>query len=324
MRAAPEGYVLHAYGPERYLHHAVASARTLRRHDTHRPIALYCSEDQAALLRQHGLGDLFERVETLPEAHRSIVGFKHHLDRFMPYARTLFADSDIVWCRNPDPLWRDLASYPFTSTGDADADLWFGAAKDLTVVGDLIFRRRARTLERLGLKRLPRVLTALVFAQDREVTTAVCAAARAYLARRDETHFKSRLDEKGRTLESCEWSLALAMSALGLNPFHWYRGAASPLLDYYPHVTSHDLDFEHVSYRVWTDRFVYDVQGLDHRRLRRTLTAALKKLPGRGGFVDTTPLALHFGRLPFKAPFYDFASRTWVEVTGASSASGTA
>ena len=317
--APPEGYVLHAYGPERYLHHAVASATALRRHDTRRPIALYCPDEHADRLRHHDLDGLFERVEPLPEAHRSIVGFKHHLDRFMPYARTLFVDSDIVWCRSPDAFWRALAPYPFTSTGDAEADIWFGAAKDATVLADLVLRRRARTLRRLGLARLPRVLTAIVFAQDRETTEAVCASARGFLARRDETHFKSRLDEKGRTLESCEWSLALAMSALGLDVFRWFRGAESPLLDYYPRPVTHDADFEHVSYRVWHDRLVYSVQGLPDARLQRALTAALTKLPGRGGFVDTTPVALHFGTLPFKAPFYAFASRVWAEATGASS-----
>ena len=308
---AAEGYVLHAYGDERYLHHAVASARTLRRHDAHRPIALYCPPEHALLLRRHGHAGLFERVEELPEAHRSIVGFKHHLDRFMPFERTLFADSDIVWCRDPAPLWDELTPYAFTSTGDARADLWFGAAKDARVLGDVVFRRRARTLRRFGLKELPRVLTALVFARDRAVTAEVCEAARGFLAQRDRTHFQSRLDEKGRTLESCEWSLAMAMSALGLPVLPWHRGAESPLLDYYPHTTEHDADFERVRYHLWQDRLVYDVQGLDDERLRRALTALLTRLPGRGEALDVTPLALHFGELPFKQPFYDFATRTW-------------
>lgn len=306
-----EGYVLHAYGDERYLHHAVASARTLRRHDAHRPIALYCPPEHAALLQRHGLAGLFERVEGLPEAHRSIVGFKHHLDRFMPFERTLFADSDIVWCRDPAPLWHELSAYAFTSTGDARADVWFGAAKDARVLGDIAFRRRARTLRRFGLNELPRVLTALVFAQDRAVTAAACKAARGFLAQRGRTHFQSRLDEKGRTLESCEWSLAMAMSALGLPVLPWHRGAESPLLDYYPHTTEHDDAFERVRYRLWLDRLVYDVQGLADARWRRAFTALLTRLPGRGASLEVTPLALHFGELPFKKPFYDFAARTW-------------
>ena len=120
-----EGYVLHTYGSERYLRHAVASVYTLRRHDTHRPIALYADQSQIDTLRANGLYSLFSVLEVLPEGHRSIVGFKHHLSLFKPFKKSLFVDSDIVWCRNPDPLWQKLQAYSFTATGLERADAWF-------------------------------------------------------------------------------------------------------------------------------------------------------------------------------------------------------
>ena len=99
-----EGYVLHTYGTEKYLRHAVASVLTLRRYDAQRPVALYADPSQIARLREVGLDHLFAVLEELPKAHQSIVGFKHHLDRFRPFERNLYVDSDIVWCRDPGPL----------------------------------------------------------------------------------------------------------------------------------------------------------------------------------------------------------------------------
>jgi hypothetical protein len=305
-----EGYVLASYGSEAYLRHAVASAQTIRRHDQRRPIALWCSDEHARLLAEAGLTDLFVHVEPLPPVHQSIVGVKHHVHRFVPFDRTLYADSDIVWCRNPDALWQQLAAYPFTTMGDAQADMWFGAAKNYRVAADVLLNRRARTLRRLGLTYLPRVLSALMYVSDRDRAREVCESAQRYVGLQHLTHFQSRLRESGRALESCEWSLALAMSAGGVPVFPWFRGVDSVIVDYFPHTTEHDEDFHTVHYRLWTDRKVYEMQALP-RLARRSLTAAATRLPHRSEYVVLTPPALHFGRLPFKQPFYAFADRVW-------------
>ena len=116
-RVPVEGYVLHTYGKDKYLRHAVASLVTLRRHDSERPVALYCTESHRTILRQQNLAHLFSPIALLPEAHQSIVGFKLHLHRFMPFERCLYVDADIVWCRPLDKLWTQLSVYPFTATG---------------------------------------------------------------------------------------------------------------------------------------------------------------------------------------------------------------
>ncbi len=313
-RSPSEGYVLHTYGPERYVQHALASVVTLRRHDPIRPVALFCPPEHQALLKHYGLEQWFQVIAPLPEAHRSIVGFKHHLHRFMPFDRCLFVDADMIWCRNPDPLWQQLAAFPFTATGLERADFFFGGPKGLGVVKDFLLDRRRRTLRRLGLTYLPRVQAGMIFAQDAELTRTVCELAAAFLARRTETHFRSRLHE-GRSEESCEWSLALAMSQLNLPVFPWFAGQNSPQLDFIEDLTTYDPDFEQVRCRYYTDRLVYTLRGLPNATLRRLLLRLFTCLPGRGDYMEVTPFALHFGWLHQKAPFYAFATRVWHQLT---------
>ncbi len=314
MPAPEEGYVLHTYGPETYVRHAVASVVTLRRHDAARPVALYCPPAHRQALERHGLDTRFALIEDLPEAHRSIVGFKHHLHRFMPFARTLFVDADVVWCRPPDSLWRQLLAYPVTATGLDRADFYFGGPKDFGVLIDMLLNRRRRTMRRFGLTYLPRVQAGMIYAQDRPLLEEVCATASTYLDRRRETHFRSRLHE-GRSEESCEWSLAMAMSRLGLQVFPWYQGYNSPQLDFIEDWTDYDPDFEHVACRYYCDRFIYELRSLPGKRARRFFLRFFSTLMRRSDYLEATPFALHFGSLHHKQPFNDFSARTWARLT---------
>ena len=195
MSPRSEGYVYHSYGPERFVRHAVASVVTLRRYDPERPVALFCPPSHRDLLERHGLETLFQHIELLPADNSSIIGFKHHLHEFMPFDRCLFVDADLVWCSDPDPLWRQLSAYSFTATGLERADFYFGGPKGWQVIFDVLLNRRRRTMERFGLTNLPRVQAGMIFAGDRQTTRKVCEVAGEFLRRRDETHFRSRLKE---------------------------------------------------------------------------------------------------------------------------------
>lgn len=310
MSLTREGYVFHSYGPDRYVKHAVASVETLRRHDTDRPTALFCPEHHRALLERRGLDNVFDVLGKLAPKHRSIPGFKHHLHRFRAFERSLFVDADIVWCRDPDPLWQQFSAFPFTATGLQNADHFFGGPKGAGVLVDILLRRRARTLRRFELTHLPRVQAGMIYAQDEAVTREVGDLAANFLDRADETHFRSRLEE-GRSEETCEWSLALAMSTLDLHVFPWLQGRNSPQLDYIDGLTDHDPDFQDVSYRLYTHPFVYSLRGIPNAQIRDALLWVAEQLPRMGEYMDVTPYALHFGWLHQKQPFYDFAERTW-------------
>ncbi len=314
MAVPTEGYVLHTYGSERYVRHAVAAVVTLRRHDQERPVALFCPPSHRAYLEEHGLAGLFDHLALLPEAHRSIVGFKHHLHRFMPFDRCLFVDADMVWCSNPGSLWQRLGAYSFTATGLERADFFFGGPKGWGVLVDILLDRRRRTMRRFGITHLPRVQAGMIYAADSGVTRDVCETAASFLQRRGETHFRSRLNE-GRSEESCEWSLAMAMSRLGLPIFPWHQGASSPQLDFIEGLTQYDPDFRNVTCRYYSDRHVYSIRGVRNAALRDRLIALFSQIPGRGDYQDITPVALHFGWLHHKKPFFAFSDRVWTQRT---------
>lgn len=283
---------------------------TLRRHDLKRPVALYADESQIARLKETGLDRLFEVLEVLPPANRSIVGFKHHLSSFKPFEKCLFVDSDIVWCRNPDPMWRKLQAYPFTATGLEKADAWFGGPKGLGIILDRLLDRRRRTMKRFDLTYLPRIQAGVIYASDNDTTSHVTAKAREFLSRRSETHFRSRLDE-GRSEESCEWSIAMAMSSSDLPIIHWFQGQDSPQMDYIEGYVEHDTDFMDVRCLYYTDAFIHGLRGLPNATLRKFLVEVLSKLPGRGDYMWVTPYALHFGWMRHKQPFFDLSDRIW-------------
>lgn len=305
-----EGYVLHTYGKGKFLRHAVASVVTIRRYDTLRPVALYADDEQIKILEEVGLDTLFEVLEILPPEHRSIVGFKHNLDRFSPFDRNLFLDVDMVWCRNPDPLWRQLSAFSFTATGLDRADFFFGAPKGAGVVAEIIFDRRRRTMRRFGVTYLPRVQAGMIYSADQAMTSRVCAEARSLLGRRSDTHFRSRLHE-GRNEESCEWSLALAMARLDLPLFNWFQGQNTPQMDFIEGFVKHDTNFERVSVLYNNDRFVHGLRGIPNRTIRKLFIRFFSALPGKGDHMWITPFVLHFGWLNQKQPFLELADRLW-------------
>ena len=314
MASPQEGYVLHSYGPDQYVKHAVASVHTLRRHDPNRPVALFCPESHQAVLKRRGLDTYFDVLGDLPPKHQSIVGFKHHLDQFKAFERSLFVDADMVWCRDPDPLWQQFAAFPFTATGLQNADHFFGGPKGLGVLVDMVLQRRKRTLRRFGLTSLPRVQAGMIYAQDETTTQAVVERAADLLANSEQTHFRSRLDE-GRTEETCEWSLAMAMSELDLHVFPWLQGRNSPQLDYINVLVDHDPDFQDVTYRFYTSPFVYSLRGIPAEGLRDALLWLAEQMPRMGEYVEFTPYVVHFGWLHQKEPFHDFAERAWNRLT---------
>jgi hypothetical protein len=306
-----EGYVYVVYGSEKYLQHAVASVVSLRRYDSTRKVALVCEQEHRDLLNRYGLNHLFDVYVPLTDDHRSIVGFKHNVYQYMVFEKNLFLDSDIIWCKNPDSLWEAFLPHEFTITGNLVSDSFFGSTKGIGVVKDVIFNSRKRTLNRFGLTYLSRVQSGMIYARDHELARKVCILASEMLDRKSETHFKSRTFETGRNEESCEWSLAMAMSKLNVPVYPWLQGQTSPQLDFIEDWTDFDPEFEYVSCTYYNKNSVYSIRGIKTVWFRNLIVYLLSLYPGNGDFMKVTPYCVHFGWYHQKQPFNVFSELTW-------------
>lgn len=310
-----QGYIYSSFGDLKYLKHAVTSVITLRRYDKKRPVALFCTEEHRDHLRKHNLEGIFDQVSPLKSEHASIVGFKHNLHHYMPFACNLFLDSDIIWCKSPERLWSSLTAHPVTVTGTQMSDNFFGAPKHVGVIKDILFKNRQRTLDRFGLTYLSRVQTGMIYAEDRQLVRKLCETAATFLSRIGETHFQSRLLESGRDEESCEWSLAMAMSKLDIPVYPWLQGQTSPQLDFIDSYTSYDDGFYNVECLYYSDTFVYNLRGLKTGWLRKFLISLFSVIPGKGDHLKVTPYCLHFGWYHQKRPFLEFSDKVWDSLT---------
>ncbi len=310
-KLSEQGYVYSSFGDEKYLRFAAASVESLRRYDKNRPVALFCSENHLGILKKKSLSSHFTHLFVLPEEHCSITGFKHHLYKFMPFRKNLFMDSDIVWCKKADPLWTSFSAYPFTITGNQVSDHFFGGPKGLSVIFDFILLRRQRTLKRFSLTYLSRVQSGMIFAEDGALTEEVCKVASSIFSEKERTHFRSRTEEKGRSEESCEWSLAMAMAKLELQVFPWLQGYNSPQLDFIEDFTEYNDDFSEVTCFIYSNRFVYDLKALRPKSVRNALIRLLTLIPGKGDYMEVTPYCLHFGWIHQKGPFVRFSNSVW-------------
>ena len=306
-----EGYIYCSYGKEKYLKSVFVSASTIRRYDEERPIALMCSREHANKIEAWGFNDFFDRIEILDQEHQSIVGFKHNLHRYMPYEYNMYLDSDMIWCRHPDKLWHAFKPYGYTITGQDSADVFYGAPKNAKIFVDLLLRRRQRTLNKFNLHHLYRVQTGIMYASDYDLTKKVDELATKYLKQKDETHFVSRTTEAGRSLESCEWSLGMAMTKLKLYVYPWFNGYESPQLDYIHGMVEHDDEYRDVTVQHYSNPFIQQLRGLKSKALRKTLLSIFSLLPRSMDHMWVTPYVLHFGWKHQKEYFFDFADEQW-------------
>ncbi len=310
----PEGYVYSSYGSEKYLKNAVISARTIRRYDQKRPIALVCCEKHKELLKKYPFKHPFQVIMALGNDHQSIVGFKHNLHHYMPFQRNLYLDSDMIWCKNPDTTWIALKPFPYTITGQESADVFFGSHKNIRILMDILLRRRQRTLKKFGLTYLARVQTGIMYAADYETTRKVNNLADNYLKRKTETHFVSRKKEKGRNLESCEWSLGMAVSKMNVFVYPWFNAHQSIQLDYIRQLTSTDDHFREVRCKYYCNPFIHSLRGLQNHTIRKFLLGLFSLLPRSKDHMWVTPCLLHFGWRHQKKYFDAFVAKEWEDL----------
>lgn len=311
----PEGYVYSSYGSEKYVKDAIISVLTLRRYDPIRPVALVCSHSHLKLIQNMPVENPFDMIVQMDEEHQSIIGFKHNLHLYMPFQRNLYLDSDMIWCRNPDNVWHALRPFPYTITGQESADVFFGSHKNFGIVFDILLGRRQRTLRRLSLDYLARVQTGVMYAADYAITEQVNRKASEFLDKKDQTHFISRKKEKGRNLESCEWSLGLAVTKLGLFVYPWFNAQESIQLDFIQHLTKRNRNFTSVQCKYYCNPFIHSLRGVNNQLARNFLFLLFGVLPRCRDHMWVTPYVLHFGWRHQKRYYDEFVSNEWEKLT---------
>lgn len=285
-----EGYVFHLPATGRPAHAAAALA-TLRRHDRTRPATLCIAAAHRDALED--AADGFEHVAVVPDEHATPGGFALHLDRYRFYARTLATDTFGAWCRAPDPLWYALAPFAFTASGTYHSTTGWDGLRPTRLLGSL---RRRDACRAFGLSGLPDVSGTVFFVQDDDTARRVCTAARAFLARRDETPFPP---------ESWTWSLAAALTRLGLPLYEERQGLGSLLIAHTPGHAWHDAAFENVTARHSTSPLPDALADALPRAVRPLVQRLADARPAA---YAATPVRL---ALPPHLPAWDaFANRT--------------
>jgi hypothetical protein len=107
-----EGLVTIAYGPKKYIRMARALALSYRRHNQLRPIAIVTDDSNAKRVEKY-----FDIVVSLNPAYGLGVVQKLNVDRYSPFEETLFVDSDCIFYKSPERLWRLYAGKDFRARG---------------------------------------------------------------------------------------------------------------------------------------------------------------------------------------------------------------
>jgi len=306
-----QGYIFSSYGKLSYLRDVIITVESIRRFDKERGVALFCSEEHKEFILENNLEHFFDVIELLAPEYRSITGFKHNTHLFMVFSENLFLDSDMIFCKSPNLMWKQLEPYPYTATGVESADVFFGSHKGVRILVDIILRKRQRTLKRFGLSHLYRIQSGIIYAKDKVVTTEVNELAKSYLSQMDKTHFISRKNERGRTLDSCEWSLGMAMSKLKLFVYPWFNGYQSLQLDFITDFTKYDAEFREVECLYYCNPFIYSFRGIQQKWIRNMLIKIAGLLPKGRDHFWVTPYILHFGWKHEKETFETYAKNKW-------------
>jgi hypothetical protein len=173
-----DGLITIAYGPRKYLRMARALALSYRRLGGTRPLAVVTDAAGAGLLV--GCYDL---VVPIAPARGDGVVHKLHLDRYTPFDETLFIDSDCLFYKHPERLWRLYARGDFAVRGwrYLTGDSAYERENPYEWVADMPAFLRAA-----GIARLPHFNSGALFFRRSAAASEVFATARAVYARRHE------------------------------------------------------------------------------------------------------------------------------------------
>lgn len=198
MSAVERGLLTMAFGDQRYINMAANLARSVRRNWPDQSLAIVTDAPASKDLA------LFDEVIPMRPELGSGLSQKLNLDRYSPFAQTLFLDSDCLVVRDMSFAWDLFAGERFSVVGGSvTSGSWFGA--------DL-----AQVIRDLGLPQgLPKFNGGLMYWDTTVDGAAIFQRARDIMPKYAElgfTAFRSSLPEADEPL------ISIAMALEGLHP----------------------------------------------------------------------------------------------------------
>lgn len=195
-----QGYLVIAFGPDRYIDMAIALGRSLMLHDPDRPRALVTDSHRPELER------VFTHLIPFDPSLGSDVVQKMQLDTYSPFEQTMFIDSDSLVVRPVDHIWEGFAGKTFGAVGHVylsrgDSDYFLNVDK---------------TLSAFDVERLPKFNGGVYYFERSDRTTAFFEYARSLIARYDEVSDKAFRGVPG---DESLYSIAMAVHGIDLVDF---------------------------------------------------------------------------------------------------------
>jgi hypothetical protein len=192
------GVLTLAFGKPMFLDLAKALGRSLRLHDPDVPRAVVTDSSDPELL------SLFDiKVDHNPK-FGSDVGQKMFLDRYSPFAETLFIDSDCLVIHRLDPFW---AAFKENDFGACGRRILRAGERDEFVDVD-------RVMKHFGLEGLPKFNGGIYYFKKNLAASAVFETARGLIGRAGELGF--RTFRGGGLADEALYSVAMALHGIPL------------------------------------------------------------------------------------------------------------
>jgi hypothetical protein len=214
-----EGLITIAYGPEKYIRMARALALSYRRHNQLRPFAIVTDDRNVKDLENY-----FDVVIPLNSTYGVGVVQKLNLDRYSPFDETLFVDSDCLFYKSPERLWRLYSGKDFTVRGWRYLTGWTEYEKKSRYE---FVRDTPDFLRQNKLTRLPHFNSGVLFFRKSETASNVFVNARSVYEKRTTLGFVPF--KNAPIADEPAFAVALEISGVEMDPWDNQEGMETAL-----------------------------------------------------------------------------------------------
>lgn len=204
-----EGLITIAYGSKHYIKMAIALSRSYARLGSTRPFAVVTDQKNAGELSRH-----FDCIIPIEKSRGAGVAQKLFLDQYSPFQCTLFVDSDCLFYKNPEQIWRLYSSRCFGIAGWRYLD---GASEYERENSYAFVDNMKEFLNKNRISRMPHLNSGLIYFDRSNLSREVFRVARAVYARRSELGMRQFKNSPVND----EPAFAAAMAVCGVELIGW-------------------------------------------------------------------------------------------------------